>query len=172
MNSSGTTLSSSEEDGLEKLIYGILIGKATTSGVDGTVGAYKVGKTKSSDSKSLATESGKLGNISGIDEILFSSGVSVFTSGAFGGIGTIGMASSENMSSLMGGEIGMTGTAIGNTGISLLAVVVTFGADGTVGTTNSSCSKSLATESGNKGISGMLDCAAITETNIDFIIFK
>ena len=169
MNSSGVINSCSEEDGLEKLISGMEIGKVTAVRVEGTDGASKVGNTNSSGSKSIATESGKLGIIRGIDEISVSSGVSIYTSGAFGGIGTNGMPSSEKLSSLIGGEIGITGTAIGNTGISLLAV---FGADGIVGTTNSSCSKSLAIKSGNAEISGMLDCAATTETKIDFIIFK
>jgi hypothetical protein len=49
------------------------------------------------------------------------------------------MPSSVKISSLMGGEIGMTGTAIGNTGFSVIVIVVASGADGIVGTTNSSC---------------------------------
>jgi hypothetical protein len=60
------------------------------------------------------------------------------------------MPSSVKISSLfVGGEIAITGTAIVSTIFSLL---VASGADGTLGTTNSSGSNSLATESGKLGI--------------------
>ena len=61
MNSSGLTISCSVEDGLVKSIDGMAIGKDKASWVEGKDGASNVGNTNSKGSKSLATESGKLG---------------------------------------------------------------------------------------------------------------